>query len=144
MKQQTLDQLRSIADVRDEPVHEVMSRTQRLERWAELLEKNPHRALTALGGTEYMPLDMRHLMRSDGSPITIAYDDPLLRAEGMQNDTYGEAKRFFQLKDRHLHEIVCDCRAGSVMQASRAARHVRAAIGGGNRFFARLREAFFL
>ena len=144
MKQQTLDQLRSIADVRVEPSHEGMSRTQRLERWAELLEKNPSRALTALGGTEYLPLDTRHALRCDGSPITVAFDDPLLRAEGLENDTYGEAKRFFQVKDRHLHEIVCDCRVGSIMQASRAARHVRAAIGGRGRFFARLREVFFL
>ena len=144
MKQHSLDQLRSIADISGEPGHEAMSRTQRLERWAELLEKSPARALTTLSGTEYLPLNTRHALRSDGSPITVAFDDPLLRAEGMENDTYGEAKRFFQMKDRHLHEIVCDCHAGSIMPASRAARHVRAAIGGSSRFFARLREAFFL
>lgn len=50
MKHQTLDQLHAVAEVNTQPV---MSRTQRLVRWAELLEREPSRLLTALAGTEY-------------------------------------------------------------------------------------------
>ncbi len=142
MKHQTLDELLSIAEVHPELTHVPMHRDKRLERWAELLESNPSRALTTLEGTEYQPLEARHLSRADGSPITVAFDDPVLRAEGLRNDTYGEAKRFFEISDRQLHEVVCDCLSGPATEASRAARQVRRAISG-NGLFARIREVFF-
>ena len=142
MKHQTLNQLLSIAEVHPEPTHVSMTRNQRLERWAELLERNPDRALAALEGTERQSREARHVCRASDSPITVAFEDPLLRAEGMQNDTYGEAKSFFELSDWRLHEIVCDCRTGSTMQASRAARQVRKAVGGG--WASWLRKMFFL
>ena len=140
MKHQTRNQLLSIAEVHPEPTHAFMTRNQRLERWAELLEKNPDRALVALEGTEHLSRGARHVCRAADSPIRVAFDDPLLRGEGMQNDTYGEAKSFFQISDWRLHEIVCDCRTGSTMQASRAAHQVRKSIGGG--WASRLRKMF--
>jgi hypothetical protein len=131
MKHQTRNQLLSVAEVHAEPTQASMTRNQRLERWAELLESNPNRALAALEGTEHLSEEARSVCRIVNSPITVAFDDPLLRAEGLQNDTYGEAKRFFELSDWRLHEIVCDCNTGSTMQASRAARQVGKAVGGG-------------
>ena len=131
MKHQTRNQLLSIAEVHPEPTHAFMTRNQRLERWAELLDKNPDRALAALEGTEHLSSGARHVCRADDSPITVAFDDPLLRAEGLKNDSYGEAKRFFELSDWRLHEIVCDCRTGSTMPASRAAHQVRKSLRGG-------------
>ena len=126
MKHQTLDQLHAVAEVNT--AKPVMSRTQRLERWAELLEREPRRLLTALAGTEYRaPVD-RDVMRGAGSPISVALADPILHDEGLKDDSYGEAKRFFELTDRQLHEIVCYCHVGAVMQSSRAALSVRAAI----------------
>ena len=83
-------------------------------------------------------------MRGAGSPITVAFEDPILRAEGLKDDTYGEAKRFFEMTDLQLHEIVCHCHVGATMHASRAAHRVRAAIRGKLGFSARLRGAFFL
>ena len=67
-------------------------------------------------------------MRGDGSPISVALEDPVLHNEGLRNDSYGEAKRFFELTDYQLHEIVCYCHVGDVMQASRAALSVRAVL----------------
>ena len=126
MKHQTLDQLHAVAEVNT--AKPVMSRTQRLERWAQLLEREPRRLLTALAGTEYRaPVD-RDVMRGAGSPISVALADPILHDEGLKDDSYGEAKRFFELTDRQLHEIVCYCHVGAVMQSSRAALSVRAAI----------------
>ncbi|CDX20207.1 conserved hypothetical protein [Mesorhizobium sp. ORS 3324] len=126
MRHQTLDQLHAVAEVKT--AKPVMSRTQRLVRWAELLERDPGRLLTALTGTEYRAPRERNVMRGDGSPISVALEDPVLHDEGLKNDTYGEAKRFFELTDYQLHEIVCYCHVGDVMQASRAALSVRAVL----------------
>ncbi|RRH93902.1 hypothetical protein EH240_28565 [Mesorhizobium tamadayense] len=126
MRHQTLDQLHAVAEVKT--TKPVMSRTQRLARWAELLEREPSRLLTALTGTEYHAPAERDIMRGDGSPISVALADPVLHDEGLKDDSYGEAKRFFDLTDHELHEIVCYCHVGEVMQSSRAALSVREAI----------------
>ncbi|OHV87412.1 hypothetical protein [Mesorhizobium sp. ORS 3428] len=139
MKHHTFDQLRSVADVN--PVAPVATRIQKIKRWAELLERNPSRCLSALNGTEYLYPNMREQARAPGSPLTVAFEDPLLRAAGLQSDTYGEAKRFFQLSDWELHEIVCSCHTGATMQAGWAAGRVRRIITG-NRFLAWLRSRF--
>lgn len=139
MKHETLERLHTIAEVHSDPRHPAMSRDQRLERWVELLEQQPERTLTALAGTEYQPVAARDAMRSAGSPLTVAFEDPLLRAEGLKDDTYGEAKRFFEITDRQLHAIVCYCHIGAMTPAYRSARRVRATIGERG-FFARLRE----
>jgi hypothetical protein len=139
MKHQSLDQLHAVAVVRPDLHHPAMTRTQRLERWAELLERQPQRTLAALEGTEHRPLPERDTMRMNGSPISVAFDDEILREEGLADDSYGEAKRFFELTDNQLHEIVCYCHVGASMQSSRAARCVRTAIEGRG-LFAGLRQ----
>lgn len=139
MKQQTLDQLHAVADIN--PLVPLTTRTEKIERWAELLERNPLRCLAALTGTEYLYPGMREEARAAGSPLTVAFEDPLLRASGLQSDTYGEAKRFFELSDWQLHEVVCSCHTGATMQASWAAGRVRRIVTG-NRIFAWLRSRF--
>ena len=141
MRHQTLDQLHAVAGVQRNPITLEMTRTQRLERWAELLERQPNRILVALGGTEYRAVRERDVMRSDTSPISVAYEDPVLRALGLKDDTYGEAKRFFELTDHQLHKVVCYCHVGATMQSARAAQCVRAATAGRG-LLARLWEAF--
>ncbi len=143
MKHQTLEQLQTVAEVHPDQLRPVMTRNERLERWAELLEKEPDRQLGTLAGTEYQPSGTRYTMRSAGSAITVAFDDAMFRAEGLENDTYGEAKRFFELTDWQLHDIVCYCHFGATMRAGTAARRVRAAIGGRPNLFTRLRDAIF-
>jgi hypothetical protein len=140
MKHQTLDQLQVVAEVEPLATFPIMTRNQRLERWAELLDRHPERSLGALAGTEYLTPAVREKTRGDGSPVTVAFEDPVLRALGLQNDTYGEAKRFFELTDWQLHNIVCDCHVGATMQARWAATRVRAVLRGNFRFFAWLRE----
>lgn len=128
MKHQTLDQMHAIATVHTDPMQLGMTRTERLQRWAELLEREPNRILTALEGTEYRPLLEREKMRANSSPISVAFQDEILSRQGLAGDSYGDAKRFFELTDRQLHEIVCYCHVGLSMQASRAAHSVRRAI----------------
>ena len=65
MKHQTLDQLHAVADI--DPLVPLATRTEKIERWAELLDRNPLRCLAALTGTEYLyPGDAR---RSPGGRI---------------------------------------------------------------------------
>lgn len=129
MKHQSLNELRNVADITTELQPPVMDRRQRLERWAELLGRDPDHSLAALHGTEYRSSIDRDAMRCEGSPLTVAFNDPVLRGQGLSNDTYGEAKRFFDVSDEQLHEIVCYCHVGDMMMASRAACCVRLAIG---------------
>ncbi len=143
MRHQSLEQLRTIAEVSPNDLRPAMTRSERLQRWAELLERQRDRRLATLHGTEYQPPDRRAEMRTADSPLTIAFEDPLLRADGLGNDTYGEAKRYFELSDWQLHEIVCYCHLGETMSAGSAAKRVRSAMNAGRGgLFARLREAF--
>jgi len=48
-----------------------MTRSQRLQRWAELLEREPGRCLGTMHGTEYQPSETRAAMRSIGSPLSV-------------------------------------------------------------------------
>ena len=142
MKYQTLEQLQKVAEVHTEQAQPTaMTRSERLQRWADLLEQYPDRQLGTLAGTEYQTVETRLTMRSAGSAITVAFDDAILRAEGLENDTYGEAKRFFELTDWQLHDIVCSCHFGETMRSGTAARRVRAMTSGQFNLFTRLRHA---
>jgi len=127
MKHTSLDELQRVALVHTDPAQEPMTRGDRLARWAELLEKRPRRVLSTFPGTEYQTVEARDAMRGDDSPISVAFADPVLRGEGMRDDTYGEAKRFFEISDWQLHDILCYCHYGSTMTADTAAKRVRAA-----------------
>lgn len=139
MKHHTLNQLQTIAEVEPLSIYPIMTRQQRIERWAELLEDNPERRLGALAGTEHLKGEARDAARGEGSPITVAFEDPILRALGLKDDTYGEAKRFFELTDWELHDVVCSCHVGTTMRGQWAAARVRR-ITGGNRLLKWLRE----
>jgi hypothetical protein len=142
MKHQTLEHLQIVAEVDQDYPRRPMSRTARLERWAELLERNPDRRLSTLHQTEYQLARARGAMRGDGSPIAVAFEDPVLRAAGLENDSYGAAKRFFKLTDRQLHEIICYCHFGATVNAATAAHHIRAVLTERPGMFARFHEAF--
>jgi hypothetical protein len=143
MQHKTLEQLQQVAEIHPDRAKPAMTRSERLERWAKLLEAEPQRRLGTLSGTEYQFGAVRDAMRSGGSPISAAHDDPVLRAEGLAGDTYGDAKRFFELTDRQLHDIVCYCHHGTSMTAESAARRIRSVIASSanSGMFARLRDA---
>ncbi len=126
MKHHELTQLQTLAKVGREYPDQVLSREARLLRWTELLERTPERLLTTLHETEFKPASVRAAMRCDNSAISVAFSDPVLRAAGLENDTYGEAKRFFELSHGQLHRIVCYCHFGMTVSAERTARYIRA------------------
>ena len=102
-----------------------LSRTERLERWIELLERNPKRRLSPFYQTEFQAAGTRDAMRVEGSALEVAFEDPYLRASGLASDSYGEAKRFFEITDHQLHRMVCYCHVGARESAGTTARNVR-------------------
>ncbi|WP_201752114.1 hypothetical protein [Microvirga arsenatis] len=125
MEHKHLDQLRSVADVQPRP----LSRQQRLERWIDLLERDPTRCLNTLGEIEYKPPAERARIREDNSPLSVAYEDPILRADGLESDRLGDAMRYFALSDGQAHYALCSCLSGSTMEAATCAKRLRNATG---------------
>jgi hypothetical protein len=101
-----------------------MDRKAKLLRWAEALDLSAPCMLKTLTSVEYSPLQMRGPMREDHSPLGVAARDPVLRAEGLRNDTYGEAMRFFERSHADMHKLVCRCHLGFYVPASRMADQV--------------------
>ena len=102
------------------------TRADRMMRWAEALERLGPARLHTLWRTEFALRDVRAGMRAENSPLSVAFADPVLRIAGLRDDSYAEAKRFFQLSDAELHWVVCYCHYGESMSAEAAARQVRA------------------
>ncbi len=135
MKLKTLEELKRVAEVRPPLARDRMSKRQRLERWAEVLEFAPQRYLRSLYDTEYGSRRRRYALRQDNSPLTVAFQDPVLRDEGLESDRYGDALKFFELSNGELHHIVCYCHHGSTMSPKAVAHRVRAAAGQTERKF---------
>ncbi len=142
MKHHTLDELRTVAEV-GPCGFQTMAWSDRLDRWAEILERHPHWHLSTLHQTEYQTSDARAAMRRENTPLSVAFADPVLRAAGLSDDTYGEAMRFFELEDEQLHEIICYCHFGATVPAASAARQIRSMIGPKTGLLARLRHMMF-
>jgi hypothetical protein len=132
MEHKHLDQLRSVADIQSLKARS-MSRQERIARWVELLERDPTKRLSALGEIEYKPPAERALVRVDGSPLTVAFEDPVLRAEGLAGDRLGDAMTFFELSDSEAHRALCSCLGGRTMESRAFAQRIRSATSGGLR-----------
>jgi len=68
-------------------------------------------------------------MRVDGSPLTVAFHDPVLRAEGLASDRLGDVMRYFALSDGQAHYAFCSCLSGRTMDAATCAQRLRNATG---------------
>jgi hypothetical protein len=125
MKHRLIDKLRSVASVESEPREQAfLTRQERLERWAEVLEREPHRILKSLGEIEFTPKPERRMLRADNSPLTVAYEDSVLRADGLKSDRLGDAMEFFDLSERQAHRLLCSCMNGWSMEAGSSARRI--------------------
>ena len=122
MKYQSLEQIALEADVHSGAG---MSRRERLERWAELLERQPNRHLSAIEGTEFGSRRECEAKRADNSPLTVAFEDPVLRAEGLRGDRVGDAVEFFDLSHDEVHRLVCYCHHGLTVSPGTVAACVR-------------------
>ena len=127
MEHKKLDQLRSVADVQATGAVRVMTRSERIQHWIDLLEREPSRRLHAIPEIEYMLPSDRPLARADDSPLTIAYEDPLFRAQGLASDKLAE------LTENEAHHAFCSCLGGHMMDSSAFARRLRDATLGRSR-----------
>jgi hypothetical protein len=125
MEHKDLDTLRSVADVQPK----ALTRQERLQRWIDLLERDPTRRLNSLGEIEYKPPAERALVREDNSPLSIAYADPVLRADGLESDRLGDAMRYFEISDGQAHYALCSCLSGHTAEAGSFARRLRNSTG---------------
>ncbi len=102
-----------------------LSRSERLERWAMALERLGEARLRTLRETEHQTCHDRQILREDGSPLTVAFEEPVLRSAGLKDDTFGETARFFNLSDWELHNVLCYCHFGDTVSAREVASRVR-------------------
>ena len=83
-------------------------RRDRLERFALLLETS-QAPIQLFQRIEYMPDSARRRVRTDASPLAVAFRDPVLRAHGLAGDRLGDAIQFFHLSQGEAHHLLCDC-----------------------------------
>jgi hypothetical protein len=129
MEHKTLDEIRDVADIQPSWLSSrPLAKCERLERWAEALEREGRRRLKTLFEIEYASSRAeRAVLRANDSPLSVAFGDARLRAEGLAGDTFGDAVAFFGVSERELHNILCFCHHGDTMSADAAAARVRAA-----------------
>ena len=121
MQYRSMEQIASEADVFTIPS---LSRRDRLERWVEALARQSAQ-LRAIPEVEYGPRREQDARRADHSPLTVAYEDPVLRSAGLRGDTIGDAAEFFGLSHAQLHHLVCYCHHGLAMDPQATAAQVR-------------------
>ena len=118
MEHKTRDKIRDVADILPNWLSpRPLSKSERLERWADALEHEGRRHLKTLFEVEYAPPAERAALRADDSLLTVAFNDPRLRAEGLAGDTVGDAVAFFGMSEMELHDIICFCHHGATMAA---------------------------
>ena len=122
MQYRSLEQIAAEAEVH--PAAE-LSRRERLERWAEALERSGTPRLRAIPDIEYGPRWEREARRADNSPISVAFADPVLRGAGLKGDTIGNAAEFFDLSFGQLHRLACVCCHGRTIDAQAMAGELR-------------------
>jgi hypothetical protein len=112
MEHQALDVLRQKAAILDTPLA-LSSKKARLLRWAHLLEQQADAKATLVHGFEFghqrIAILKEQWCDDHCSPFRVAFADPALRAEGFASGTYKEAIQFFQLTNREVHYLLCDC-----------------------------------
>jgi hypothetical protein len=123
MQYRTIEQMRQVAAIHPS-VGRTMTRAERLERWAEALERRGGR-VRALREIEFVPWSERRARREDSSALSVAFADPVLREAGLTGDRYEDALTFFELRDDEAHLILCSCHAGDTLSARAAAARVR-------------------
>ncbi|MDB5540919.1 MAG: hypothetical protein JWQ89_2646, partial [Devosia sp.] len=109
MKHQSPEQLREAAAIVAANPITTMTRRERLNRWAELLDQHAG-SMEALYRIEYLPEAERRAYRGgESTPLAVAYRDPVLRGDGLAGNTLGDAMDYFALNDEDAHHLLCDC-----------------------------------
>ncbi len=111
-------------EVTARPVAPAMSRTERLERWARLLEEYEGR-IVPLPGIEYMTPERRRELTGPSYPMTVAFADPVFRSMGLPSDRLGDSLDFFGLTEDDAHHLMCECVSTGAMIPHRLRHYAR-------------------
>ena len=132
MKHLSPEQLREAAVIVAANPITTMTRRERLNRWAELLDQHAG-SMEALYRIEHLPAAERRAYRGgESTPLAVAYRDPVLRGDGLAGNTLGDAMDYFAMNDEDAHHLLCDCHyMGSLTGHNLAARLRRYATVGG-------------
>jgi hypothetical protein len=104
---------------------EAMSRREKLERWAMVLESCGEASLRPFLDLEFIAARDQDALRVANSPLAMAYRDPLLRQAGLGSDRFGDGADFFGLSRRQAHRVLCSCGYLGTMRATEVARRIR-------------------
>jgi hypothetical protein len=115
-------ELQAIADVE---AHIPLTQERRLDRWVGLLQAHPGRELRSLHEIEHLSATLRRQCRAANSPLTVAYEDPILRSAGLRSDSVGDCTEFFELSDEQMHHAFCSCHVGATLTGLEAAERLR-------------------
>jgi len=129
MKHETLIEIKEKADIISLPAMP-MSRRERLERWAAVMDQHQENVAALIRIEDYSRQN-RMSLRGEGTPLAIAFADPVLRREGLKGDTLGEAMTFFGLSHGQAHRLLCDCHYLGSMTGPRLAARLRSIAQGG-------------
>jgi len=125
MEHKTLSDLGHVADFVPEMPSARLTRRERLEQWVDALEREPERQLSTLHEIEHKSCNERRASRVDNSPLTVAFENPALRADGLASDKLGDAMDYFELSDGEAHRAFCSCFYGESMTAGAVAARLK-------------------
>ena len=97
-----------------------MSRDDKLEQWASLIERSA-RQIFIFHRLEYRSRDELDRVAHPGSAFGIAAGDPVLKLAGLNSDSVGDGMSFFELSKDDVHAFSCDC-SGNISNSRMAAR----------------------
>ncbi len=103
----------------------VMTRVQKLERWAQIVEKSTTVEITQ--GLEFNP--HLELAQWPNSPMALAAADPVFQDAGLTGGTVGDARKFFELSDNQVHAFSCGCHGN--LSPTQIANRIRTVAAGG-------------
>ena len=119
MEHKTRDEIRDVADILPSYLQaRPLSKLERLELWVEALEREGGRRLRTLFEIEHAASAKRAGLRADDSPLSVAFDDPRLRARRVH-----EVPRTMQ----RLMPCLA-CRGGADPYGRRLGRHCLAVV----------------
>jgi len=104
---------------------EAMSRREKLERWATVLEDCGATSLRPFHDLEFIAARDQDGLRVANSPLAMAYRDALLRQSGLGSDRFGDGVEFFGLSRRQAHRVLCSCGYLGTMRGTEVARRMR-------------------
>jgi hypothetical protein len=85
-----------------------MSRDDKLERWALVIERSTH-PIIVFHRLEYQSQYDLDRMADSRSAFALAAGDPLLKEAGLSSDKVGDGILFFELSKEDVHAFSCDC-----------------------------------